>query len=116
MGLPIGSRRLLHPSLMPAEPHCGVPRQPWAADAGHQTTAALDTPQKLPLCTSATGMLTQGPVTASLSPLWNSAISFLRQPQCPSNVPQRETASQGRADRVPLTGAAQGSGFLSLQS
>lgn len=116
MGFPVGSKRLLHPSLMPGEPHCGVTHQPWAADAGHQTTAAVDAPQKLPLCASTTGMVTQGPVTASLSPSWNFATSFLPQPQCPSDVPQRETASQGRADGALFTGTAQGSCFLSLKS
>ena len=116
MGLPIGSRRLLHPSLMPGKPHGGVTHRPWAADAGHQTTAALDAPQKLPLCASTTGMVTQGPVTASLSPSWNSATSLLPQPPCPSDLPQRETASQGRADGAPFIGTAQGSCFLSLKS
>ena len=62
MGFPIGSRHLLHPSLILGKPHCGVTHQPWTADAGHQTTAALDAPQKLPLCASTMGMVTQGPV------------------------------------------------------
>ena len=81
MGLPIRV-------LVPPEPESDASLtlavlsliRPGLEDAGHQTTAALEAPQQHPLCSSFMGMMTQGLVMGSLSPLWNSAISFLPRP------------------------------------